>query len=60
VAPLVLRKRRAGRGTKGTLFMHAAGKSDHCEVPKKSPNKGRKDLRRRWQEGGGSRAVEKE
>jgi len=33
VAPSVLRKRRAGRGThKGTPFMHAAGKSDHLSV----------------------------
>jgi hypothetical protein len=40
VALAALRKRRAGRGTqKGTPFMHAAGKSDHCVVPEKAPNK---------------------
>ena len=58
VAPLVLRKRGAGGGThKGTLFTNAAGKSDHCEVPEKALNKGRKDRRRGWREGGGSRRT---
>ena len=43
VAPAVLRKRRAGRGThKDTPFAHVAGKSDHCVVPEKAPNKRRK------------------
>jgi hypothetical protein len=42
-APAALRKQRAGRGThKGAPFLHAAGKSDHCVVPEKVPNKRRK------------------
>jgi RNA-directed DNA polymerase len=40
---LRLERRGAGRGThKGTLFTHAVGKSDHCVVPEKVPNKRRK------------------
>ena len=43
VVSAVLRKRRAGRGThKDTPFAHVAGKSDHCVVPEKAPNKRRK------------------
>ena len=43
VTPDVARGRRAGRGThKDTPFAHVAGKSDHCVVPEKAPNKGRK------------------
>jgi hypothetical protein len=43
VTPSVLRKRRAGRGTrKGTLFAYVAGKSDRCVVPEKALNKHRK------------------
>jgi len=53
-----MRKQRAGRGTqKGTPFMHAAGKSDHCVVPEKAPNKG-KASRRSRREGGGSRRTQ--
>src|SRR5271154_6322530 len=51
-------KARAGRGThKGTPFANAAGKSDHCVVPEKVPNKG-ESLRRNWREGGGSRRTQ--
>ena len=40
VAPAAKRRRRAGRGTqKGTPFVYAAGKSDHCVLPEKAPNK---------------------
>ena len=58
MAPFVLRKRGAGGGThKGTLFTNAAGKSDHCVIPEKAPNKARKGRRRGWREGGGSRGT---
>src|ERR1700679_2270239 len=48
-----MRKRRAGRGTqKGTPIVYAAGKSDHCVIPKKAPNKGENPAEepegRRW------------
>src|ERR1700683_42536 len=46
---------RAGRGTqKGKPFVHAAGKSDHCVVPEKAPNKGVSPRRSR-REGNGAR-----
>jgi hypothetical protein len=58
VAHAAMRKRRAGRGTpKGTPFVNAAGKSDHCVIPEKAPNK-EENQRRSRREGGGSRRTQ--
>jgi hypothetical protein len=54
VALVAARKRRAGRGThKGTLFLYAAGKSDHRVVPERAPNK-----RRKARGGAGGKAMD--
>ena len=52
MSPAAARRRRAGEGThKGTSLMYDAGKSDHCVVPVKAPNKGNRG-------GAGGKAVD--